>query len=400
MPTLSIWQAALREAPLACDVAVVGAGIVGASTAYWIGRRAPERHVVLIDAERPAAGASGRNAGFVLQGAGSDYALDIERYGRETARRLWRFTRDNRDLVLTEGGSAVGFEPTGSLVVAGSSEEDARLRRAFDLMRDDGLPSAYLTPRAVAERTGTRGLGGGLFVTTGGVVDPARLVRHLAARSGADVRTGTPAIAIEPIEDGRVRVVTGGGDVVARRVVVALNAYAPRVVPSLGAYVRPVRAQMLATAAVMPRRLAIPIYSHEGYFYARQRPDGHIVLGGARHRHVAAEVGYEDAVTEPLQHDLDAYLRRHVPAADGAAVVQRWAGTMGFSPDGLPVVTLVDGVPGAIAAVGFTGHGMAYGIHFARHLADWATGTAVGRDGLPPGLDLFAPTRATLRETL
>ena len=394
MPTLSIWQSGLRGPALECDVAVVGAGIVGTSTAFWLGRQAPGTHVALLDAERPAAGASGRNAGFVLQGAGSDYALDVERYGRETAQRLWRFTRENRDQILVEGGAAAGFEATGSLVVAGSSGEDARLRHAFDLMREDGLPAAYLTPRAVAERTGTTGLGGGLFVTTGGVVDPARLVGHLAARSGADLRPGCAAIAVEPLADGRVRVVTTAGDVIARRVVIALNAYAPRVVPELGAYVRPVRAQMLATAAMLPRRLAIPVYSHDGYYYVRQRPDGQIVLGGARHRHVDAEIGYEDATTDALQRDLEAYLARHIPAARGVEVVHRWSGTMGFSPDGLPVVTPLSGIPAALSAVGFTGHGMAYGMNLGRHLAAWA----LGRDAtaLPPAVAVFARTRPTL----
>lgn len=398
MPTLSIWQSALRGAPHECDVAVVGAGIVGSATAYWIGRQAPATHVVLLDAERPAAGASGRNAGFVLQGAGSDYALDVDRYGRETAQRLWRFTRENRDLILAEAGAAAGFEATGSLVVAGSSGEDARLRRAFDLMREDGLPAAYLTSRAVADRTGVTGLGGGLFVTTGGVIDPARLVGHLAARSGADVRPGCAAVAIEPTPDGRGLVRTTAGDVIARRVVVALNAYAPRVVPELGRFVRPVRAQMLATSVVLPRRLAIPVYSHDGYFYVRQRPDGQIVLGGARHRHVDAEVGYEDATSEGVQNDLETYLARHIPAARGAQVVHRWSGTMGFSPDGLPVVAALDGLPGAVAAVGFTGHGMAYGMNFGRHLATWA----IGRDAaatLPPALAPFLAARPTLATT-
>ena len=174
------------------------------------------------------------------------------------------------------------------------------------------------------------------------------------------------------------------------------NAYSPRLVASLAAYVRPVRAQMLALSPVLPRRIAIPVYAHDGYVYLRQRPDGRIVLGGARHRHVEEEVGYEDATTEALQRDLDAFLRRHVPAAAGAAVEHRWSGTMGFSPDGLPVVTAVAGVPGAVAALGFTGHGMAYGLNVGRHLAAWAVTAADPTPGRVAGLEAFAASRPSL----
>lgn len=391
MSTVSAWQAGLREPPLSCDVAVVGAGIAGASAAYWLRQLRPALGVMLLDAERPGAGASGRNAGFVLQGAGSDYALDVHRHGPSAARRLWNLTRENRDLIASDlGGSAAGFEATGSLVAAGDAEEDARLRRAFALMRADGLPAAYLPARAFAERTLSRGFFGGLYTTTGGVVHPARLVARIVAASGADVRPNHRAATVERLTDGRLRVTTSARDVVADAVVLALNAYAPRVVPALSAWVRPVRAQMLATAPGGPRELSPPVYSHEGYYYLRQLDDGAVLVGGARHRHAAAEIGYEDATTTALQADLEGYLAHHFPSMATAPVARRWSGTMGFSPDGLPVVGAVPGLPGAVAACGFTGHGMAYGVRIGRMLAEMALGNA-----RPADADLFAPERLT-----
>lgn len=391
MPTVSAWQAGLRAPALSCDVAVVGAGIVGASAAYWIAQMRPGVRIVLLDADRPASGASGRNAGFVLQGAGSDYAFDVDRYGRDVARRLWHLTRENRDLIASDlGGAAAEFEATGSLAVAGSGAEDARLRRACDLMRADGLPAAYLPPATLADRTLSRGFGGGLYVTTGGLVHPARLVERIVRLGGADMRTGHPVVSIERDGD-RIRLTTPVRDVLAGAVVLALNAYAPRVVPALAAFVRPVRAQMLATAPGGPRMLVPPVYSHEGYYYLRQRPDGSLLLGGARHLHAGEEVGYEDATTAALQADLEAYLARHFPAMAATRVVRRWSGTMGFSPDGLPVVGAVDGLLGVVSACGFTGHGMAYGVRIGRMLAEMALGNA-----RPSDADLFAATRPTL----
>jgi glycine/D-amino acid oxidase-like deaminating enzyme len=154
----------------------------------------------------------------------------------------------------------------------------------------------------------------------------------------------------------------------AEGVVLALNAYLPTLIPALSTVVRPVRAQMLATAPA-GRRLREPVYSHEGYYYLHQLPTGEVLLGGARHLHRAAEVGYDDATTEALQADLEAYLRTHFPDFAGVPVARRWSGTMGFSTDGLPAYGPVPGLPRSLWVGGFTGHGMGYGFRMGRLVA-------------------------------
>ena len=188
-------------------------------------------------------------------------------------------------------------------------------------------------------------------------------------------------------DGGRVRLaLEGGGEVVAGRAMLAVNAWLPRLVATLAEKVRPVRAQMLATAP-LPVRLSVPVYSHAGYFYLRQRTDGRVLLGGARHLHRDAEVGYADATTDALQQSLGAYLAEHFPAFADAPVERRWSGTMGFSPDGLPRLGAVPGVPGAWWAAGFTGHGMGYALRFGELAARTLTGDS------DPASDLFAASR-------
>ncbi|MEO1074499.1 MAG: FAD-dependent oxidoreductase, partial [Bacteroidota bacterium] len=90
------------------------------------------------------------------------------------------------------------------------------------------------------------------------------------------------------------------------------------------------------------------------------------LVGGARHLHRDAEVGYEDATTLALQADLEAYLAEHVPTASPVQVERRWSGTMGFSPDGLPLVGALPGHPESRWCGGFTGHGMGFAVRLAR----------------------------------
>ncbi len=387
-PTVSHWQADAPGAapsdrlPARCDVAVVGGGIAGVSAAYWLGRREPGLKVVIVERAALAHGASGRNAGFLLQGTDADFARTVEERGAEAARRLWRFTQENRDLLVEAlGGVEVGLVPSGSLTVAGDEAEDERLRQAAGLLRADGVAAEYLPPDEVSRRTGSTGFLGALHVAGGATLHPVRVVRALAGRSGARVVEHCTVQSAAPSGSG-VRLETSGGRLEAERAVLALNAWLPDLVPDLARLVRPVRAQMLATAP-LPPSLSLPVYSHEGYFYLRQLATGEVLLGGARHLHREDETGTEDATTEPLQADLEAYLRRHFPAFAGAPVARRWSGTMGFSATGLPMFGAVPGVGGAWWVGSFTGHGMGYGFRMGQTVAAALLGEP------DPFLDLF-----------
>ncbi|MBO6576319.1 MAG: FAD-binding oxidoreductase [Rhodothermales bacterium] len=381
--TRSVWHTA-SPARLEADVCIVGAGILGCSTAFWLRRVAPALRVTVLDARWPAWGASGRNAGFLLQGAVTDYVTDIELYGLDRARRLRRFTHENRDRLLDEiPGAAFRFVPSGSLTVAGDGAEEERLRRSAGRMREDGFAGSFLESDALNARIGSVGFLGGLFTETGGMLDPFELVNQLVARSGALVRRNHRAVAVH-----QGRVVGDGFEVRADQIVIAAGPWAPDLWPAAAAWVEPHRAQMLALKPRVPARIPAPVYSHEGYYYLRSDYDGRVLVGGARHRHRTEEAGFLEGTSVKLQADLEAYAHAHFPSLAGAEVVRRWSGIMGFSPDGLPVVGPVG--DGIWMATGFTGHGMAYGFRAGQLLARGLTG-AVDEAG-----DLFAPDRPEL----
>lgn len=388
--TLSIWQRGSREADVQGDVLVVGGGIIGCATAYWLRQLRPGLEVLVADTGRVAGGASGRNAGFLLQGTSTDYMTDVATHGPDRTRRLWHFTRENRDLVFSElRGRAFDLEASGSLTVAGAEEEDERLRGCVKRMRADGAPVAYIPPDETNRRLVSQGFHGSLYVPSGAMLNPVSLVRHIAERSGARVFEHHAVVGLEAREGG-VLVETPVRRFRCQRVVLALNAYLPALYPELGRYVRPVRAQMLATEPMQPRWLQLPAYSHEGFFYVRQLPGGTVLVGGARHLHLKEEVGYVDATTPTLQQDLEHYLHTYFPQTRGLKAVQRWSGVMGFSPDHLPVFGEVPGLDGSYWAAGFTGHGMGYGFRFGRLMAELVCG--VDR---PDGYDLFSAERFT-----
>jgi len=130
MATASLWQ---RPPSLSSDVVIVGAGVIGAATAWALHLLAPGLRVTILEAERPAFGASGRNAGFLLLGTSSDYASAVDAYGRDRARRIWAFTHEAYDAAAAIGARHdVGFRPTGSVLAAATTLKptacDARTR--------------------------------------------------------------------------------------------------------------------------------------------------------------------------------------------------------------------------------------------------------------------------------
>jgi glycine/D-amino acid oxidase-like deaminating enzyme len=104
--------------------------------------------------------------------------------------------------------------------------------------------------------------------------------------------------------------------------------------------------------------------------YYRDTFDGRLLIGGGRKQNKPLEHDTtEDRITEPVQRVLDDYLRARFPDIS-APVERRWAGIMGFSADGLPLVGTLPDRPRVGYALGFHGHGLALGAETAARAVD------------------------------
>jgi glycine/D-amino acid oxidase-like deaminating enzyme len=174
--------------------------------------------------------------------------------------------------------------------------------------------------------------------------------------------------AIEASSNG-VRVHAGGRECRAGAVVLATNAYTCQLLPEV--QIRPVRGQMLATAADRSGLVPRPTYSHRGFRYWRQLADGRVLVGGFRDHALAEEVGYEARTTPRIQGLLEGQAGE---LGTSAPVRHRWAGIMGFTEDELPIVGQVSGRPNVYLCAGYSGHGMGFAFHCAKRVAAMLTG--------------------------
>lgn len=349
-----------RDLPAHAGVVVVGGGITGAALMHWL--RGRDVQAVLLERDHLAAGASGRNAGFVLTGVAANYAMAVRRYGRDVAAEVWRFTADNHALLAEILDGRAGHARRGSVTLAASDEETALLEESHQLLHEDGLPGSMLHADGATA----------LLNDADGEVDPAAAVEAVAG--DAPVCEGVTVHALECGHGDGVRVHTSAGEVRAGTVLLATNAYTAHLVAA--APIAPMRAQMLATGRTVHRVAQRPTYAHWGYRYWRQRDDGSVLLGGWRDTAVNEEVGTDAQVNPRVQVHLDSALQ--AMGLGAVPVTHRWAGIMGFSPDELPLVGPVPDMPGIYVCAGYTGHGMGFAVHAARvlvaHLLD---GTAI-----------------------
>jgi gamma-glutamylputrescine oxidase len=349
------------------EVAVVGGGITGVSCALELAEAG--RRVRLYEAREIAGGASGRNGGFALRGGAAPYPVLIESLGRERAASLWRWTQLELEWLARVAGDA--FRPTGSLRLAADAEERDELEAEFDELRADGFAVEWrdaLAPPLAGRYPAA------IFHPPDGVLQPARLVRHLAARAahaGVEIREHTRVDSIEE---------TG-----AETVVVATDGYPSGLLADLEGLIVPTRGQVIATEPVPERLFEIPHYGRHGFDYWHQTPEGRIVAGGFRDVSLQDEFTADEVTTPVVQDALESFVASLV--GHPLRVDHRWAGIFGLVLDFVPVVGRVPGSERVWVAGGYSGHGNVLGFGCGHLVARAILGEP------DPLLDLFEPAR-------
>ena len=334
--------------PERADVLVIGGGITGVSLMHHLAKAGID--AVLVERHHLAAGASGRNAGFLLAGVADCYAEAVRIFGRPRTRDIWSMTEENHvEEIAAVAGQEIGYRRSGSIVLASGPKEAEHLAESAELMTEDGFQCSW---------DGSR-----LSNPGDGEVAPSLLVAAFARQAPpGSIREGVEVTAVEP-GTGEVLVHAAGRECRAGSVILATNAYTPQLLPQVP--IQPRRAQMLASGSEAARLCDQPTYSHFGYRYWRQLPTGELLIGGWRDTAFDVEVGYDERPTAGIQGHLEAHLRQ---LGAGSEVTHRWAGTMGFTESGLPLIGAVDGMPNIYLCAGYNGHGMGFAFMSARQL--------------------------------
>jgi sarcosine oxidase subunit beta len=353
------------------DVVVVGGGIMGIATAYWLAKSGAS--VQLLEARELCFGATGRNAGLFLAGSS-----EIEHPGLVKS-------------VLEQERIDAAFSEVGHLALTRSTDVWSRIVREVQ-QRPCGAAPLEAVDRVACERLVGMPLGadilGGRWYAAGRVIHPVRYALGLAKaaqRYGARITERAPVR--EVLSEGPAfQVRTDRGLISAGHVVLACNAWTRVLAPELAPVLRAVPAQVL-TITPVPRGSAVGLALDWGTVYWRQLSDGTIIAGGFRQLDRDDDNEFSLEINQRVQDAVTDFLAQALPAHPLPPVRRRWAGIMDETPDGRPVIGRLPG-GGPWIAAGLGGHGLPPALGLARYLA-----TGLRDDVMPSEVSAFHLSR-------
>ncbi len=362
------------------DIIIVGAGISGLSTAYWLNKEDPSLKIAIIEKARLTYGASGRNAGFITCGSVEHFNRMINKHGIEQATEIWKFSETNLKLleqeIIEDQAAALGFEKNGAYSLAAQENEFEELKNVSRIMSDLKIPTEIYNADQIRERVGATNFVGGIKYLDDASVNPVALMNRMYSKVKADLFELTEAIGIEQTSEGTRVLKTDNGDFEAPMIAINLNGYSSTLHPWFKDKIFPTRAQCLMMEKV-PRFMEGPCYANFYLDYFRQTPTGELLIGGFRQIEKDTEVGFSDHITELIQTALHDFVRTHLPQFKDSKVTHRWSGLMGFSKDGEPMIGSIPDDQQVFFAGGYTGHGIGLAFHTGKCLTDLIFGRSI-----------------------
>ena len=369
------------------DIAIIGAGFTGLSTALHLRRAGVE--VAVLEAIEPGWGASGRNNGQVIPTLSRAEPDDIVTRHGAAGERFVALLRDSAstlfDLVREEGLEAEA-EQTGWIQPVHSPGRMKIAERRVAAWSKWGAPVELLSREEVARRVGSAAWFGGWWNRSGGHINPLALVRALVravlARGGR-IYARTPAHSFERVAD-RWIVTTGRGQVSARALLLATNAYTdavtPGLAPEIAREVVPVLSWQMATGplgdnvrrTILPDRSAMSD-THGELYFARYDARHRLVTGGALVNPVNGP--------ERLKPYVSARLKTLFPTIGDVRFDYVWNGAIGMTRDYLPHLHRLG--PNGYAWAGCNGRAVALAIALGREFARALQGAPETELGLP-----------------
>jgi glycine/D-amino acid oxidase-like deaminating enzyme len=409
--------------PQACDVVVVGGGVMGVMTAFYLAERGLS--VTLCEKGRIAGEQSSRNWGWIRQQGRDPAELPI----MVEANRIWKS-------LVQECGEVLGFRQEGVIYLARTEREMAGFEAWLTHARDHGLDTRMLSRGQVADHV--KGAAapwiGGLHTASDARAEPWVAVPALAeaaVRRGA-VIVESCAVRTLDLAAGRIAgVVTEQGRIRCDQVVVAGGAWSSLFLAAHGVPI-PQLSVLASVAATEPMPEVFAGNAADDNFAFRRRADGgySIAPGSAHDFFVGPDAFRNIGLYLPVlkkdfgstrfrpaapRHFPDAWTTRRrwqgdeaspfeamrilnpapnmqalgkvqdhfaaaFPALGRPKLRAAWAGMIDTMPDVVPVIDRVAAIPGLTIATGLSGHGFGIGPGMGRVVADLVAGNAVGHD--------------------
>lgn len=371
---LSYWE---QQSFLHYGHIVVGAGIVGLSTAIELKSRFPNDSVLVLERGLLPTGASSRNAGFACMGSLTELIDDAQHSAPDELVTLYARRKQGLELLRQRlGDDRIGYRERGSYELLGEHELSAL--EQLDYYNDLLKP---ITGQPAFKRADERIAGFGFAIdftkalienTCEGELHAGKMLRaltHYALQQGVELKTGAEVTHYEEDTDTvrvHLRDPFRKEELVLQcdTMSICTNAFTRTLLPD--ADVMPGRGQVLITQPIASLPFKGIFHFDRGYYYFREI-DGRVLLGGGRHLDIAGETTTDFSLTEAIQLDLESKLKDIIIPGVHYHIEQRWSGIMAFGISKRPVVQAYS--QRIFGAFRMGGMGVALGSAVAKDLA-------------------------------
>jgi glycine/D-amino acid oxidase-like deaminating enzyme len=366
-------------ADTSADVVIIGGGFTGASTAYHLARRFPERRIVLLEARVFANGASGRNGGLML-----NWINGVHSPTPEHARMIFDTTKSGIDLVeqiIREHRLDVRYQRNGCLELYTKPARAEAAHEEIEGFRRAGIPLEYLSSQELAARFRPEGVAGAVFDPTAGQLDGVsylRALRGVLLDLGVAVHENTPVIGID--EGATITVRTPRAEVKAKSLVLATNAYSG-LLGYFKSYLFPLHSHVMATRALSAdERRSVGWGDVAGFSddldriaYGCLSTRGEVIFGGGGNAAYSYRFGgrtsFPGSATKSFAW-IKKRLHDYLPSLDGIEVAHRWSGAVDLTMTRVCAMGVRGEHRNLYYAFGYSGHGLSLANLAGRVLCD------------------------------
>lgn len=380
-PTLSLWEQTAEEpdlvspmtADVVTDIAVVGGGFTGLSTALHAAGNGLD--VCVLEARQIGYGGSGRNVGLVNAGLWLPPQDVRAHFGEERGARLVEVLGEGPNYVMSlieKYQIRCELTRTGTIHAAHSPAGFRDLTRRAEEWRRLGAPVSLLSRDAACEKIGSSAFHGGLLDSRAGTINPMGYVRGLARAAkaaGARIHTGVSVTRLSRQAD-RWLLETASGTVSAKSVVLATNAYTDELWPGLRSSFVPINFFQVATvplgdrvASILPERQGL-WDTGTVMFSLRRDAEDRLIIGS-----MGSVIGGAKGLSERW---AARQLKRLFPDLGPVAFEKSWHGQIAMTADHIPRIHRL--AEGLYTPIGYNGRGIAPGTIFGKAVADLLAG--------------------------
>jgi glycine/D-amino acid oxidase-like deaminating enzyme len=356
------------------DFLIVGAGIVGYSTAIHLQEKYPNASILIVERGYLPSGASSKNAGFACFGSATELLDDLDQMDENTVwstvQKRWEGLNYLKSII---GESNLELEVNGSWDILTSKNADKIpfVRSKIDYLNQQieeitGEKKVYSEDLGLSKKFNFQGIETSINNRLEGQINTGKMIHTFyqkAIEKGIKVLFGIDVLSFETSEN-KVQINISQGEITTKNLLICTNGFAAQLIDE---DVQPARAQVIVTSPIPNLQMKGTFHYDQGYYYFRN-VDNRILLGGGRNLDFKGETTTQMETTDLVMNSLNKLLKEVIIPNTPYSIEYKWAGIMGVGSTKAPIVKKVK--PNVGIGVRMGGMGVAIGSLIGKELSD------------------------------